>query len=133
MAKIFVICPVTNASEEVTAFLRDYVEGLEIMGYQVHWPSRDTDQSDPHGWKVMTTNCDAILGADEVHIWWDSASTGSHFDRGMLFAMLRLGMLKKVVLINPVERTSGRSFANVFRDLAEGKKVARRDLKVGPR
>ena len=36
-----------------------------------------------------------IIAADEVHIWFDPKSTGSHFDRGMLFAMLRLRMTKK--------------------------------------
>ena len=130
MSKIFVICPVRNAGESLNNFISHYVEELEKQGHQVHLPPRDTDQTDPHGLAICITNCDAIIEADEVHIWFDPASTGSHFDRGMLFAMLRLGMPKKVVLINPVSRTNSKSFENVFLSLAKGREISRKDWKV---
>jgi len=120
VAKIFIICPVRNADEDFTRFAQRYVEELEGQGHQVHYPRRDTDQTDPHGLEICLTNCDAIIAADEVHIWFDPQSTGSHFDRGMLFAMLRLGMLKKVVLINTVYRTEDKSLENVILAMSEG-------------
>jgi hypothetical protein len=125
MAKVFVICPVRNAPEPFKRFMKIYVEDLEEKGHQVHWPFRDTDQLDPHGLQICLTNCDAIIEADEVHIWFDPESKGSHFDRGMLFAMLRLGMEKKVILINTVYSTEHKSFENVFRALAAGKDISR--------
>ena len=130
MSKIFVICPVRNANEGFTRFIHRYVGELEAQGYQVHLPPRDTNQTDPHGLAICLENCDAIIAADEVHIWLDPASTGSHFDRGMLFAMLRLGMPKKVVLINTVYRTDHKSFENVLLALAEGRDIGRSDIKV---
>lgn len=130
MAKIFIICPVRNADEAFTRFAQRYVKKLEGQGHHVHLPSRDTDQSDPHGINICLQNCDAIIAADEVHIWFDPASIGSHFDRGMLFAMLRLGMPKKVVLINTVYRTDHKSFENVLLALAEGRDIGRADTKV---
>jgi len=130
MAKIFVICPVRNADESFTRFIHRYVADLEGQGHQVHLPPRDTDQTDPHGIEICLRNCDAIIAADEVHIWFDPQSTGSHFDRGMLFAMLRLGMPKKVVLINTLYRTDHKSFENVLLALAEGRNIGRSDIKV---
>jgi hypothetical protein len=130
MAKIFIICPVRNVELEVSEQLRVYVAGLEQAGHEVHWPSRDTDQSDDHGIGICITNCDAIIGADEVHIWWDPDSTGSKFDLGMLFALLRVGLVKKVVMIDPVSYTPLKSFENVLRALEKGYPLARRDISV---
>lgn len=129
MTKIFIICPVRNASEAVLEEIRSHVAQLEARGHQVHWPARDTDQSDTHGIFICMENCDAIIDADEVHIWFDPVSTGSHFDRGMLFALLRLGFRKRVVLINreEIQRTPHKSFANVSLALAYGPDIARED------
>jgi len=130
MSRIFIICPVRGADEAFLRFAERYVAELEEQGHQVHWPPRDTDQSDPHGLDICLTNCDAILAADEVHIWFDPESKGSHFDRGMLFAMLRSGMPKRVILINTVYRTEHKSFENVFLALAENPRIAQGDFLI---
>jgi len=128
MAKVFIICPVRHVSEEVEEKIRGYIAQLEEAGHKVHWPKRDTDQDDPNGIRICMDNCDALIEVDEVHIWFDPASTGSHFDRGMLFALLRLGFRKRVVLINDVRPTPDRkSFENVFITLAGGRDIARKD------
>jgi len=128
VARIFIICPVRNAESEVTRAIGAYVARLEAAGHEVHWPARDTDQTDDHGIFICITNCDAIIDADEVHIWWDLASVGSKFDLGMLFALLRLGLKKKVVLINEVNYTADKSFENVLRALGNGYPLGRKDL-----
>lgn len=128
MAKIFIICPVRNADSVVQEEIADYVSRLEQEGHQVHWPKRDTDQSDDHGIFICEENCDAVIDAGEIHIWWDPDSSGSKFDFGMLFALLRLGFTKKVVLINKVDYTGGRSFENVLCALARGYPLIREDL-----
>jgi len=125
VTKVFIICPVREAPPEIMEQIRAYVAKLETDGCQVHWPPRDTDQSDPHGINICLTNCDGIIDADEVHIWFDPASHGSDFDRGILFALLRVGFPKKVVLINPVEPTPHKSFANVLLALANGQNIGR--------
>ncbi len=125
MARIFIICPVREVPPEIAERIRAYVAGLEAKGHKVHWPQRDTDQTDPHGINICITNCDRIIAAREVHIWFDPTSHGSDFDRGILFALLRLGFRKKVVLINSVEPTPHKSFANVLLALADGQDIGR--------
>ena len=128
MVKIFIICPVRHPEPEVTDTIKAYVAELEKAGHSVYWPARDTDQSDDHGINICVQNCDAIIDADEVHIWWDPNSAGSKFDFGMLFALLRMGVPKKVVLINKVNYTVSKSFDNVLRALARGYPLNRKDL-----
>jgi len=130
--KIFLICPVRKRKkrtlkrfliwigiiadqdkQEQEAILR-YVSGLEEAGHEVHWPPRDTDQDDPIGLRICQDNGQAIKEADEIRIWWNEKSLGSHFDFGMAFILQ-----KKIVLINPqsVQRTLTKSFTNVLLEL----------------
>jgi nucleoside 2-deoxyribosyltransferase len=112
--KIFIICPVRNASGEDRKALLKYVESREREGISVHYPARDTDQDDPVGLDICRQNRDAIAAADEVHVLWDPKSAGSLFDFGMAFALD-----KPVVVINisDVEETPSKSFSNVLRRL----------------
>lgn len=123
MAKIFIICPVRNADPAIQEEIRRYIERLEEAGHHVHWPPRDTNQSDLHGIRICMDNCDAIIAADEVHIWYAPASRGSFFDRGMVFALHRLGFEKKVVGINTVPPARGLegiySALDVFGEIGE--------------
>ena len=122
MKKVFLICPVRNASEETSRAIADYVLRLEQSGHEVHWPPRDTPQDDPVGMRICNDNGTAIFGADEVHVWYDPASQGTVFDLGMTFMLTEvLGMPKKVVIANPeaVDGKSGKkSFPNVLLALA---------------
>lgn len=127
--KIFIICPVRKARPEIEERIRTYVAELEAEGCEVHWPARDTVQTDPHGMNICLTNCDRIIAADEIHIWF-VATEGSDFDRGMLFVLLRIGFRKKVVLINHVAPVPHKNFKNVFLDLAGGRDISRKDIQV---
>ena len=120
--KIFIICPVRNIGDAVRGEIAGYVQGLETAGYSVHWPPRDTDQSDPVGNRICLVNMRAAFEADEIHIWYDPDSTGSHFDLGGVFTLIEvLGRKKRVVLINDREmkQVPGKSFTNVIRYLAK--------------
>lgn len=133
---IFLICPVraflfpdgTPKPDELLrpkkkvekAAIVAYVAKLESEGAKVYWPMRDTDQTDPHGWDICSKNFLAILGADEIHVWYDPASTG--FDLGIVFALFRIGFFKwKVIIANPegVHPTTLKSFDNVLLKLQE--------------
>ena len=118
--RIFIVCPVRKVDERTNDSIHQHVLELEGKGHHVHWPFRDTDQSDTHGIAICTANREAIFAADEVHIWFDSTSQGSLFDIGMAFAFLRV-IEKKVVLINKdsIKPTDHKSFNNVLLKLSE--------------
>lgn len=119
--KIFLICPVRNSSPETQRAIEAYVATLETEAAEVYWPARDTDQTDPHSWTICSRNRSAILDANEIHIWYDAASTGSKFDLGMVFVLLGIGWAKKVVIANPeaVKATPTKSFENVLLKMQE--------------
>ncbi len=114
--RIFLICPVRGATPDELSMMEKYVQGLESSGHVVHWPPRDTDQRDPIGLRICGDNRQAIVDANEVHVWWSPTSMGSLFDLGMAFALE-----KKIVLANfdRVERTPNKSFSNVLLELAK--------------
>lgn len=82
---IFLICPVRNADPATNERIAAYVAGLEAAGYKVHWPTRNTRQTEDALY-ICGANRFALEKADEVHVWWDPESEGSVFDLGMAFA-----------------------------------------------
>jgi nucleoside 2-deoxyribosyltransferase len=103
MRKTFLICPVRGHSQNET---KEIVKKLEADGWAVHWPPRDTDQTDPVGLAICEQNRQAILESDMVHIIWNGESQGCLFDMGMAF------MLKKpiTILSIPESADNGKSF-----------------------
>lgn len=111
--KIFLICPVRNATPQVRKRIETYVENLENRGNSVYYPARDTDQKDDTGFRICSDNREAIFEADEVHIFWDSerVSQGSLFDLGVAFAYK-----KPLLIANPEDiiPEQGKSFLNMI-------------------
>lgn len=108
---VFLICPVRNANNEQKERMENYILDLENSGKTVYYPARDTDQIDSIGFRICEDNKSAISNAEEIHLFWDSSSSGSLFDLGVAFA---LG--KKLTIVNEeeVEMTLGKSFANMI-------------------
>jgi|FLOH01.1.fsa_nt_gi hypothetical protein len=111
---IYITCPVRGITKEEVTFLKEYVTSLENEGHEVHYPPRDTPQDDPHGMKICLNNREAIIWADEIHIFWNPNSQGSKFDFGMIFALDKLVMLINRSDIKP---TKYKSFENVLIEL----------------
>lgn len=111
--KGFLICPVRGHSQEETA---EIVEWLEEYT-DVHWPPRDTDQTDPRGLDICKQNRQAILEADVIFIIWNGESTGSIFDMGMAFTF-SLFMDKIVIPLELPPETDHKSFQNMVIDWA---------------
>jgi len=115
MKKIYIICAVRNALPGVRAALEAYTDILEESGHIVHLPHRDTKQ-DNSGLEICMENGAAIHMSDEVHVFWDKNSSGSHFDLGMAFMLdMLVGHKKKVVLlryngVGQSELSEGKSF-----------------------
>ena len=140
---IFLICSVRGASARQKKEQENYVKKLEAQGNIVYWPHRDTNQKDSSGGsKICQKTFLAILGADEVHVFYDYKSEGLRFDLGMVFAIYRLTKFSalftecatKVVIANPkaVEKQLKReardgikkSYTRVLKNLAkESQKV----------
>ena len=106
--KIFIICTVRGATEEYKKKLEDYTKSLENEGNIVHLPHRDTKQ-DARGIDICMQNATAIKEADEVHIFYNSSSQGTHFDMGVSFA---LG--KKIIIAESEEVPIGKSFQRML-------------------
>lgn len=84
---IYIICPVRVASESQSSEILRYVLKLETERYEVFYPLRDAPQESETGLEIVQTELEAIRKADEVHIFWDVNSKGSHFDLGMAIAL----------------------------------------------
>jgi len=116
--RIYLICPVRNASEDDQRFADEYVRDLEARGAEVHYPPRDVDQTDDGvGLAISTAHRQAMTTCDEVHVIWDPASVGSHFDFGMAF-MLNATRDVPIVLASPIEPTPGKSYGNKLAAIA---------------
>jgi hypothetical protein len=108
--KIYILCPVTIATEETKLVLEEYARKLEILGHIVHLPHRDTNQSQSLLY-ICKDNYYAIKTADEVHIFFETESKGSHFDLGVAFA---LG--KKIVVMYRGPLGPNKTFSNMIYD-----------------
>jgi len=113
MKKIFIICTVRGALEGYKKKLRDYVKLLEIAGHKVHLPHRDTDQ-DARGYDICSQNAKAIAKSNEVHIFYNPDSKGTHFDMGIAFA---LG--KKIVIVENIKYEEEKSFSRMLTEWAK--------------
>jgi len=107
--KIFIICPVRNATKEIREKINKHIKTLENCGYFVYYPARDTNQKDIIGLRICQDNKKALIEADAIHLFWDGKSQGFLFDLGMAFALN-----KKVVPIMLPELTENKSFQNMI-------------------
>ena len=103
-----------NITEEEAQFIQNYIAKLESQGHNVHYPPRDTNQDDPIGLNICTENKGGIRKSDEVHIYWNSASSGSKFDLGMTF-MEEIPIV--LFNIDKIQITPHKSFENVLLEL----------------
>ena len=103
---IYIVCSVRNATPEYTEKLYKYVANLESQGHKVHLPPRDTDQTGT-GMEKNVCNAHAIETADEIHVSYNSDSTGTHFDLGMAFILN-----KKLVILEIIDvpNSGGKSY-----------------------
>ena len=111
---IFIICTVREANNNYVAKLEKYVKMLEIDGHKVHLPHRDTNQN-ANGIDICLQNKNAIKESDEVHIFYNSKSQGTHFDMGVAFAFD-----KKIIIVENEIFGEGKSYPRM---LAEWEKL----------
>jgi len=110
MKRIFIICPIRNASSEFIDKVYKYVDSLEKNGHKVYFPHRDTDQNGK-GIDICEQNRNGIEKSDEVHIFYDSKSQGVHFDMGMAFM---LG--KPIKIVENEKYGKGKSYPRMLKE-----------------
>jgi len=114
--KIYIICSVRGLKDEEKSEIDAYVAGLENQGHDVRLPYRDTNQNDEFGMRIVEEHEDDIIWADEIHVWWNSASTGSHWDMGGARMAQKFMPEKNIVLANAhkLEVAPGKTYGNVL-------------------
>ena len=85
--KIYVICPVRNQTKNQGIDIENYILKLEKNKHSVFYPKRDAPQENETGYEIVESELKAIKEADEIHVFWDINSKGSHFDLGMCYAL----------------------------------------------
>jgi len=112
------------ATPEIKEKLENYAKGLEEkFGCSVHLPHRDTDQ-DQSGLDICLQNAHAISASDEIHIFYDSKSSGIHFDMGVAFTMdIVCGNTKKIVIVENEGIIEGKSFPRFLDEWSSFRKV----------
>lgn len=86
--KIFLICPVRNATSEQKQWIENFVQEKTNDGYTIHAPHLHTRQTDLFGgYAICTQNAQAVASSSEVDIYYDQNSTGSVFDLGVCYAL----------------------------------------------
>lgn len=112
MKKVFIICTVRGASEEYQTKLENYVSTLEKQGIKVHLPHRDTNQL-ATGIEICTENMNAIKDSNEVHVFYNSTSQGTHFDLGVAFANN-----KPLIVVDNEKYGEGKSYSRMIDEWA---------------
>ena len=86
--KIFLICPVRNATEEQKKWIENFVLEKYNDGYTIHAPHLHTRQTDMFGgYSICLQNAKAVAESSEIDIYYDQKSTGSVFDLGVSYAL----------------------------------------------
>lgn len=81
---IYIVCSVRGMDDEYRKKLELYVSELESNGHKVYLPHRDTPQ-EKTVFTICKINGNAIINADEIHLFYNPKSQGTHFDLGIAF------------------------------------------------
>lgn len=115
--KIYIICPVRNITLKEKATIDLYVTFLENSENEVFLPYRDAPQANRICCEIVIPEVKAISESNEVHIFWNRTSEGSHFDLGVVFYLKKL-----LILINNPEDIEGKSYLKVIKEVIEEQK-----------
>lgn len=107
--KMFLICPVRNASDNEKTILNNIINKYESIGFDIHYPQRDTNQNpivnniNTGGYNICLQNAQAIKRSNVVTMYYNRESTGSMFDLGVTFELMQKDKSKCFILENDIE------------------------------
>ena len=108
--KVYILCPVRNTSDKQKKEVDSYIETLESQGIDVH-SYKNVDQNDKTGYEIVMGHLRGMQSSDEVHVFWDVKSKGSHCDLGMALA---LG--KRIKMVKCFEDNKGKSYWKALKE-----------------
>ena len=111
--KIYILCPVRKMTNEEKVFVENHIDELS-KEHEVH-SYRDVEQNCETGSSIVLAHGKAIEECDEVHVFWNHESTGSHFDLGMAYAWK-----KKIVFIKLFKDNEGKSYHKALNEILNG-------------
>jgi len=95
-------------TDEQKEELDEYISNLESQGHDVH-SYKKVNQNDDTGYSIVMGHYIGMKDADEIHVFWDVDSKGSHFDLGMALVFSEL-LDKKIQLIKCYKDDEGKSY-----------------------
>ena len=120
--KIFIIRPVRRTNDEINRAIEEFREEMYNEGVDVYDPLLCTDQT-VNELEICLQNSNAIEACDEVWMWYDRGSTGSHFDIGVAFAAR-----KPIYIINDVSDFVNSASKNFIKMIADYDRMLDGDL-----
>ena len=114
--KVYILCPVRNVEEDQKKEIEDYIDTLKASLVSVH-SYQDVNQNDKTGYGIIMGHLEGMKNCDEVHVFWDVSSSGSHCDLGMA-----LGLNKKIVLVKCFKDNDGKSYWKAMSEYVKEKK-----------
>lgn len=95
-------------TDEQKEDLDEYIYNLEGQGHNVH-SYKKVDQNDDTGYGIVVGHLEGMRNAEEIHVFWDVGSKGSHFDLGMALVFSELTD-KKIRLVRCYKDDEGKSY-----------------------
>ncbi len=122
--RIFLICPVRNATPEQRKWIEDFVKEKDKEGYVIYAPHLHTNQNDLlGGYNICTDNSEAIAMSSKIDIYYDQSSTESAFDLGVAYCLHKpLEMLNK----DEITFREGNFIDNVIKNWPYNEEVKKR-------
>ena len=106
---IYIICPVRGLKPSQEIDIREYIMELEENAHSVHsWLNVNQTTK---AYNIAMAHLEAMKKCDEVHIFWESSSGGSHVDLGMAMAFYK--PIKLIKLFS--KETKKKSYLDVIK------------------
>lgn len=121
--KIFLICPVRNATDNEKQILNNIISKYEKAGFKIHYPSRDTNQNpilngvNTGGYNICLQNARALASSKTVVLYYNPQSVGSMFDLGVAYETMQKDPSKRFILENETALNDADFISNKIKEL----------------
>lgn len=111
MERIFLICPIPKATDQQRAEMIALVQRWESKGYKVHYPTRDTNQSEPLLYNIAMQNSLANARAGHTALYYRQDGIGTFFDLGVAYYCWRENPSRTFTVMNEGAFTLDENYA----------------------
>ena len=111
--KVYILCPVRKMTDDEKEIVEKYIDEMS-KEFEVH-SYKNVEQNCKTGSSIVLAHQKALEECDEVHVFWNCESTGSHFDLGMAYA---LG--KTIIFVELFKDNEGKSYYKALNEILYG-------------